>query len=475
MKSVWRGLVLALVLLGTGRAAVSVATDGIRIDPANPFYFQYDGQPVLLLGGSSGPPDALNDEGMFLWPDPIGSLDKLKAAGGNLVRCLMSGRLRGEPLWPYARIDSRYNLDIWNEEYWLLFQRFLTETKARGIVCEIEIWATFDYARLPWTKNPLNPTNNVNYTAAETGLPVSVDSHPVQSRNAFYHVIPEENNIGRVLEYQRRFVDKLLSYTLEHDHVLYCMDNEIGGSSKWGAYWAKHVREVARVAGKSILITEMFDPHDLSHPLFEEIVGHPEIYDYIEIAQNNHQTGQTHFDKILEMRQRIAAHPRPLSNVKIYGRTGPPFGTSKDGVDRFWRNIFGGCASARFHEKHLGDTELGLRMIRSARAVTGAFDLFHSNPRNDLLRDREADEAYCLANPGKEYAIYFPDGGKVRLDAKALIGEADVRWYDIDVGKWSVSHRVQGGAVMDLTAPRPGPWAALVTRVSPRTTPSPVD
>jgi hypothetical protein len=117
MRSLGIGLVFALGFLSAAHAAEPGATNWIGIDPANPFYFQYDGRPVLLLGGSSGPPDSLNDEGMFLWPDPIGSLDKLKAAGGNLVRCLMSGRLRqrGEPLWPFEGTGMRYNLDAWNE------------------------------------------------------------------------------------------------------------------------------------------------------------------------------------------------------------------------------------------------------------------------------------------------------------------------------------------------------------------------
>jgi hypothetical protein len=465
MQASFMGLLLALGFCAAVQGAESVVTNGIGIYPGNPSYFQYDGRPVLLLGGSSGPSDTLNDEGMFVWPDPIGSLDKLKAAGGNLVRCLMSGRLRqrGEPLWPFARAGARYDLDRWNEEYWQLFQTFLRETKARGIVCEIEVWATFDYARLPWTRNPFNPTNNTTYTAEESGLPATVDSHPVQSKNAFYHVIPEENNVPRVIEYQRRFVDKVLSYTLGYDHILYCMDNEIGGTSKWGAYWAKHIREVANAAGKHVLVSEMFDPHDLSHPIYKEIVDHPELYDYIEIAQNNHRTNQIHYDKIQEIRQRIALHPRPLSNVKIYGRTGPPFGTTRDGVERFWRNIFGGCASARFHEKHLGDTEVALQMIRGARAVTSAFDLFRSAPHDELLLDREPNEAYCLANQGKDYAVYFPDGGKVRLDAHALDGEVEVRWYSIDHGSWGDTQQTSGGTFVALAAPQAGQWAALVS------------
>ena len=81
----------------------------------------------------------------------------------------------------------------------------------------------------------------------------------------------------------------------------------------------------------------------------------------------------------------MAASPRPLNNVKIYGLDGGQLGSSQEGMQRFWRNLFAGCASARFHEKHLGDSEPALQMIRSARLMTGAIDLFRCQPHNDLL------------------------------------------------------------------------------------------
>ena len=40
---------------------------------------------------------------------------------------------------------------------------------------------------------------------------------------------------------------------------------------------------------------------------------------------------------------------RPINNIKIYGADGGRFGSTQDGLERFWRNIFGGFASARFH------------------------------------------------------------------------------------------------------------------------------
>jgi len=62
-------------------------------------------------------------------------------------------------------MGDRYDLDQWDEEYWRLFETFLRETKSRDIISDIELWATFDYYRGAWGKNPFNPKNSVNYRA----------------------------------------------------------------------------------------------------------------------------------------------------------------------------------------------------------------------------------------------------------------------------------------------------------------------
>ncbi len=459
---------MAILLLGVSFIAISAAADpvptnGIASYAENPFYFAYCAKPVLLLGGSSAPKGGLNDEGMFLWSDVTASLDKLVSAGGNYTRCLMSGRLRGEALWPFANTGGRFNLDRWDEDYWRCFESFLVETKKRGIVTDIELWATFDYARVPWTRNPFNPTNNRNYTAQETGLPAEVNSAPYLSQNPFYHTVPDEGKISTVLKYQQRFVDKILSHTLRFNHVLYCMDNETAGGSAWGAYWARYVRNAAAKAGKKVFITEMFESHDLDHASYRNVTDDPQTYDFIEISQNNHQSGQAHYDKIQVVRQRILSTPRPLTDVKIYGSDGNGlFGTSREAAERFWRDIFAGCASARFHEKHLGDSDLAQRMIRSARVVTSAFDLFHCAPHNELLTNRSPNQAYCLANPGKEYVVYFPTAGRVQLHTPGLEGSAGLRWYDIDHGNWLEPKLVSEQRSIGLSTPGEGQWAVLV-------------
>ncbi len=451
------GAIAALVCLGGMMiGGTGALTKGIDIYASNPRYWQYDGEPVLLLGGSV-------EDNVFQIPHMAEHLDTLAASGGNYVRCTMSGRDEGN-VWPFKKVGELYDLDQWNEEYWRRFETFLAETRKRDIIVQIEVWATFDYYRDNWARNPFNPKNNCNYTPEETGLPTAVDSHPVKTENGFFWSVPAENNQPIVLKYQRRFVDKILEHSLRYDHVLYCMDNETSVTPEWGAYWAGYIRDAAAAAGRKVHTTEMWDPWDLDHPMHRATIEHPETYTFVDISQNNHQKGQGHFDNAQKVRRRIADAPRPINSVKIYGADGGRFGDTRDGVERFWRNIFGGFASSRFHRppSGIGLSELAQTMIRSAREVTGAIDLFRCEPHPELLGDREEDEAYCLAQPGRQYAVYFPDGGDVSLDLSAAQGTLQLRWYDIGAGRWREGEGVEGGRKVALTAPAGGQWAAVI-------------
>src|SRR5690606_17099020 len=130
-------------------------------------------------------------------------------------------------------------------------------------------------------------------------------------------------------------------------------------------------------------------------------------------SQNNMQKGQRHWDNLMAQRQRVfdSGVVRPLNNVKVYGADGGPYGSTHDGVSRFWQNVFGGCASTRFHRppSGLGHSDTALKHVRAARALCDAIDPTRCEPRNDLLPQRAEDAAYCMAAPGEAIALYFPD------------------------------------------------------------------
>lgn len=440
-------------VLGTSTTA---RTKRIDICSTNPAYWQYDGKPVLLLGGTV-------DDNLFQIPELKEHLDLLKSVGGNYVRNTMSCRDHGN-VWPFGKVNGKYDLEKWNDEFWKKFENFLQLTNERDIIVQIEVWATFDYYRDNWQVNPFNPKNNVNYTAEQTGLPLKVDTHPTRTGNNFFWSVPAEKNQKIVLKYQQRFVDKILSYSLKFGNVLYCMDNETSVTPEWGWYWSKYIKTKAKDAGTSVHTTEMWDPWDLAHKMHNATFDHSEIYSFVDISQNNHQKGQQHWDNAQRQRARIAGQVRPLNNVKIYGADTGRFGNNRDGAERFWRNIFGGLASARFHrpDSGLGLGDKAQANIRSMRMLTDKMDIFTSEPHNDLLSDRDSNEAYCIANPGKEYALYFPDGGQVTLDISSLKKPATVRWLDIMKSQWTNTEQIESQSKIKLNCPSKGYWAALL-------------
>ncbi len=441
-------------------------TDRIRPYTGNPFYWQHKGQPVLLLGGS-------REDNLFQIPDIVAHLDLLAAVGGNYVRCTMSSRDEGD-VWPFERDPETglYDLDRPGTEYWRRFRRFLDLTAERDIIVQIEMWDRFDFAREPWQDNPYNPKNNLNYTASESGLKPEITTHPGRRESAFFRTVPALENNTAVLPFQEQQVEQLLSIALPYGHVLYCMDNETNESPEWGRYWSEMIRARAARAGVEVYTTEMWDDHDLLGAEHANTLDHPETYAFIDISQNNHQVNYEHWVKPQEIRQRILAsgHVRPMNSVKIYGANSGAYGSTRDAQERFWRNIFGGLASSRFHRptSGLGLSPIAQAHIRSMRMLTADFDLFSGEPHTDLLSRRSRNEAYCTAQPGVAYAVFFPDGGDVDLDVSQAAGHAvTLRWLQIRESRWAdeprTTHLANGDRSLRLQTPtEEGYWAALI-------------
>lgn len=442
---------------------------GPRIQPYvdNPYYWQYDGTPVLLVGGS-------DDDNLFQWTGPrlTEHLDTLVRVGGNYIRNTMSARDAGN-VHPWARdAEGRYDLDRWNDAYWTRFERLLEETARRGIVVQIEIWAFHDFTEEDWEASPWNPANNVNYTAAETELQTASYGDYTTVEHDFFLTVPALQDDRVVLAYQERFVDRVLAYTLAYDHVLYCITNEIFAqyAPEWGWYWAAHLREQAAAAGRHVAVTEMYQESDVRHEQHRASLDHPERYDYVDISQNSIQTGQTHWDRLQWVRAYLEEAPRPINHTKIYGGPrGTWTGGPGHGIERFWRNVIGGAASVRFHRppSGIGLSEEAQVHLRSARLFGERFDVFRATPdaESRLLTERNPNEAYLTAVPEEQYAVYFPDGGSVGVNLTEAPGAYALHWLDIADSTWGAPETVAGGRIVQLTAPESGHWIALLTRL----------
>lgn len=459
LPSLW--LTWAVVVASGWGGSVSDQPDRIQPWAKNPRYWQYKRQPVLLLGGSK-------DDNLFQIPDLKEHLDEIRRAGGNYIRNTMSDRKdKGFEVYPFQQqADGKYDLEQWNPEYWRRFENLLQWAAERDIIVQIEVWDRFDYARDNWDPHPYNPKNNVNYTYAQSGFAEKYPDHPGANKQPFFFTTPKQRNNTVVLKYQQRFVDQMLSYTLKHDHVLYCMDNETSGEEAWGAYWAEYIRRRAAEAGKQVCVTEMWDAWDLKDEAHRRTLDHPERYDFADVSQNNQKHGQEHWDNFQWVRARIAERPCPLNTVKTYGADTGRYGNNRDGLERWWRHVIGGAAAARFHrpDSGMGLSKPAVAAIQAARKLESLVKLWDVEPANALLGERSTNEAYLAARPGRAYALYFTDGGSVSLDLKAAPGRFEVHWIDISTGEWGKRETISGGGLTTVSAPAKGHWVAAIVR-----------
>lgn len=433
--------------------------EGIQPSLQHPQYWTYQGEETLLLGGSI-------EDNLFQVPDLQEQLDLLVEVGGNYVRNTMSSRDEGN-LWPFTiGVDSLYDLNNWNDGYWLRFENFLKESHKRKVIVQMEIWATFDFYRENWLVNPFNPKNNINYDARRTKLELEVNSHPIFTENNFFRSVPGQLSIMKLLEYQQKYVDKILSYTLSFDHVLYCMDNETSVTSDWGKFWAQYIRKRGLEHGKFLQTTEMWDPWDLDHIVHLETTDNPEIFSFVDISQNNHNSGEEHWNngiKRIDHLKKIDAL-RPCNNVKVYGNDGGRHQTTQNGIECFVRNMMFGAASTRFHRPTSGQglNKVARNVIKSVRLVTDEMDFFSGIPLDFVIIDKEPNEAFCRGIEGKEYLVYFPDNGQIEMNVTLQGKKGRIRWLSVDEGEWHSEEEIELDNEIMIATPAEGNWFALI-------------
>ncbi len=403
--------------------------NAIQIYSENPYYWAYKGKPVLLLGGS-------DDDNVFNWPDRQKvreQLELLASAGGNYDRCTMSGRDKGNAR-PFLLLDNgKYDLDHWNPEFWDRFDFYLEECRKRDIITQIEIWATYDIIN---PSSPFNPKNNIQQDMRRSTLDYSDSKN---RRLLFYSTVPALNNDRIALKYQQKFIDKILEHAFRFDNVLYCIDNEYGWGmpEEWYEYWAEYLQEKAAASNKDIHITEMNqidwdlllklrdntpltaedkarlgDGNPVLTVKHKKMYSNTELFSYIDIGNSmGNSSPDEHWRHLQSIRDFIMDEPHPMNNTKLYGADYNSFWPGQEAVNKFWRNLIGGCASVRFHRPPAGQglNEAAQNSIRSGRIFEKYVKPWECEPRMDIIADKGDHELYVMAKEGGQIACLIPN------------------------------------------------------------------
>ena len=493
----------------------SAAFPTLKPYSGNEYYWEYEGSPVLLIGGMNSAHNVflevdIDNPGANLTQ----ALDDCVANGQNVLRCVLDpGRaVRDYSCHPYSKSSGLYNLNnplSTSDSYFGKINTLISLAKDRDIIVQLEIWNRFDWYNTTWGNNPFRPAKNSNYTASSSGLN---NSYSDFKDNPFADGVPghpeyEAASSARkakydlVRGYQEIFVDHLLSITLQYDNVLYCMNNETHVHPAWGKYWIDFVQNKAASQGKTVYCTDMFDDGwDLQNSdNYEDVYDTPNTYTFVEIAQNNQIKtvggAEKHWANILYVRNQISNSIRPINNTKIYASdiwkpnsfrlsSSTRYGDFA-AVNSFWMNIVGGCASARFHRRYWGigcNSTLARNCSKAVRKMETKVKMWELAPRNDLLSGRGTitynfpgysfkhepfvhGEAYLATKPGEKYVLYFTRGGTVSLNLNAYSGTSfDVDWINIEAGDWdsSESTTISGGGNRSIQAPSNDAWVAVI-------------
>jgi hypothetical protein len=155
-------------------------------------------------------------------------------------------------------------------------------------------------------------------------------------------------------------------------------------------------------------------------------------------------------------------------NSKPWSRFKP--GDTDNAIEEWWRNLIAGVAGVRFHRPTSG---IGLyaaakNCISATRKVETRVKFWDVEPRLDLLTNRQSDEAYLAADPGKAYILYFTKngGGSVGLKLDSYPDTTfELRWVNIGTGNWGSTTTISGGSTVTIDRPNGSShWVATIVR-----------
>lgn len=437
------------------QTGLGAATAGpLRAHPRNGRYFaDSTGRAVYLTGAHTW--NNFSDVGAGDPPTPFdftAYLDFLEAHHHNFIRLwrweLMRWDAGATPQYtiktdlyavaphPWPRTGSepaldgrpRFDLHQFDPLYFDRLRQRVCAARERGIYVGIMLFEGWGMQHLPnaWASHPFHPANNIQ----------SLDGDDLAT-----HTLKH----SAVTRLQEAYVRQVIDTVNDLDNVLYEIVNESG---TYSIEWQYHMIRFIKAYQQS-------KPH--RHPVG---MTFPYSADAEKRGTNAHLFASP-ADWI---------SPNPDASDGYDYRTNPPpadgdkvilsdtdhlwgIGGTTEWVWKSFVRGYNPLFMDPYDNRVLGKEkpeswEPIRRSLGHARRVAEKLDLAAMTPRADL-----ASTGYCLADPGRQYVVYLPEGGMVTVDISAVAGDLTVEWLDPDTGRTVAAGTVPGGAARQLTAP----------------------
>ncbi|MBC7328596.1 hypothetical protein H5T87_10890 [bacterium] len=434
----------------------------LQVHPQNPRYFTDDGKRVIYLTGSHTWSN-LQDMGPSNPPYPFdfsAYLDFLQKHNHNFIRLWRweLPKFRYDPSrnfsfcrpHPWRRTgpglardgELKFDLTKFDDAYFRRLRQRVEMAGKRGIYVSIMLFEGHgaQFAAEGWEFHPFHPDNNINH---------------IDGGRLDYYTLKNP----KVLALQEAYVKKVIDTVNDLDNVLYEICNEAGNySTEWQYHMIKFIKEYETKKPKKHPVGMTFQyggersgsnanlfnsPADWISPNPEGgYRDDPPPNDGRKVVLNDtdHLWGE-------------GGNPRWVWKSFLRGHN-PLF------MDRIveltnraitWAGISPAedIPLAEESRKAMGNT---LRLSQK-------FNLINMRPLPEL-----ASSGYCLAEPGKTYIIYVPDGIEVKVDLREVKGKLKVEWlHPIDYNSTSAG-LIEGGNWQSFKPPMESDFVLLIYR-----------
>jgi len=118
-----------------------------------------------------------------------------------------------------------------------------------------------------------------------------------------------------------------------------------------------------------------------------------------------------------------------------------------------------------FRTTELGVNTVGDKQLLIAAGELNKLEYWMMWPHNEYVSG--STEAYCLAEPGRQYLIYAPIGGSVTLNLLKFPGTFQAKWIDPRQGGYVSIKTISGAQTQSLSAPDSRDWVLIVLKIAP--------
>jgi len=452
MKKSILNLIATIAFFNLLAISAFAQTKPISLHPENPHYFSYKGKPTVLITsgehyGAVMNPDfdykiylkTLQKDGLNLTRTMTGAYFEPAGAFNISKNTLGPDKQKFLCPWKRAADPSKFDLNQWDEAYFVRLKDFMIEADKCGVMVELSLFCPF-YEEMQWELSPFNIKNNVN----------SMGDIP---RTDVYTI---DKNKG-LLAVQEKMVRKLVEELKDFPNLIFEICNEpyFGGITlEWQEHIAKTIVDAEKSFPDKHLISQNigngFEKIKNPNPLVSVFNFHyatpPKAvslnYDLNKVIGEN----ETGFNGQKDSTYRKEAWELILTGGGLFNNLDYSFTTdNEDGTFQYPEKQPG------------GGTPAFRRQLGYLKKFMDSFNFVAMKPDTTLFSGEISgkNKVIVLSESGKQYAIYWMGGKQVNPEFQLPKGEYSLEWLNSLTGKLEKKEKVSHpGGNIKLNSPK---------------------